>query len=110
MTLLVSLGGSLALTLLLELGFAYLVWGVREKGLTLVALMNVLTNPAVVSLHFFCTRQLGWTGFLPVLVLEAAAIAVEGLCARGMIRRPWLFALLVNLFSYGMGELLQWLI
>ena len=104
--LLTSLLISLLLTLVLELAFA-LAWGVRKRGLLLVILMNILTNPAVVLLHFFCTVFLGWTGFLPIAVLEAAAIVAEGLCCRGMIRRPWLFACCINLFSYGAGELLQ---
>lgn len=106
MELLYSLTVSLALTLVLELAFA-LVWGVRKKGLLLVALMNLLTNPAVVLLHFLFTVFCGWRGFLPILVLELAAFVVEGLCCRGMIRKPWLFAFCVNLFSYSVGELLQ---
>ena len=104
--LLHSLLISLILTLLLELLFA-LIWGVRKRGLILIILMNILTNPAVVLLHFFCTVFLGWTGFLPVLILELAAIVVEGFCCCGMIRKPWLFAFCINLFSYSIGELLQ---
>ena len=104
--LLHSLLISLLLTLVLELLFA-LIWGIRKRGLILIILMNILTNPAVVLLHFFCTVFLGWTGFLPVLILELAAIVVEGFCCRGMIRKPWLFAFCINLFSYSIGELLQ---
>ena len=104
--LLHSLLISLLLTLILELLFA-LIWGIRKKGLVLVILMNILTNPAVVLLHFFCTFFLGWTGFFPVLLLELAAIVAEAFCCRGIIRKPWLFALCVNLFSYSLGELLQ---
>ena len=99
-----SLIGSLVLTLVLETLFA-LVWGVRKKGLLIVALMNVLTNPAVVTLHFLCVNWLGWT-VLPVVVLELAAMVVEGFCCKGVIKRPWLFAVLVNLFSFGIGGLL----
>ena len=45
-----SLIVSLALTLMLELGFA-LILGVRgRRNLALVALVNVLTNPPVVLL------------------------------------------------------------
>lgn len=103
--LLLSLAVSLALTLVFELAFA-LVWGLRRRDLLLVVLMNVLTNPAVVLLHHLLRA-------LPevpvVIVLEAAAILVEGLCCkhRGeQIRHPWRFALLVNLFSYGIGVFL----
>ena len=95
---------SLVLTLVLEMVFA-LVWGVRKKGLLIVALMNLLTNPAVVTLHFLCVNWLGWT-VLPVVVLELAAMVVEGFCCRGVVKRPWLFAVLVNLFSFMIGGLL----
>ena len=104
--LIASLLISLGLTLLLELGFA-LVWGVRKKGLILVLLMNILTNPVVVFLYTISVSVLGWTGFLPVLILELAAIVVEGFCCRGFIQKPWLFVLCVNCFSYFTGELLQ---
>ena len=106
--LLASLAISLALTLLLELIFA-LFWGVGKDGLLVVVLMNILTNPAVVILHFLFVTCMGWSGWLPVLLLELAAMVVEGICCRGMIHRPWLFALCVNCFSYGVGELLQML-
>ena len=104
MILVHALIGSLVLTLVLETLFA-LVWGVRKKGLLIVALMNVLTNPAVVTLHFLCVNWLGWT-VLPVVVLELAAMVVEGFCCRGVVKRPWLFAVLVNLFSFTIGGLL----
>ena len=109
MYLLLSLVISLALTLLLEVLFSCF-WGVRGKGLLLVILMNILTNPAVVLLHFLCTAVLGWNEILPVLVLEAAAIVTEGFCCRDMIRKPWMFAICVNLFSYFSGEILQLII
>ena len=104
--LLLSLLISLSLTLLLEEAFA-LVWGLRGRDLGLVALMNVMTNPAAVTLWFLARRILHWNGLWLVLLLEALVVLAEGLCCRGQIRRPWTFALLVNLFSYGMGQLLQ---
>jgi len=91
---------SLGLTLLLELPLAVL-WGVRRRrDIQLAVLVNVLTNPAVVLLH-----ALG----CPALPLEAAAIAVEGVCYRACgedIRRPYLLALCANVFSYGLGLVL----
>ena len=106
MTLIPSMLLALFLTLILELLFA-LLWGIRNDGLLMVFLMNLLTNPAVNLLHEMAGILLGWQGFWLVLVLEAAAILAEGLCCRGLVRHPWLFAILVNLFSYGIGELLQ---
>ena len=99
MTLLASVLTALVLTLLLELLFA-LIWGVRRDGLLLVVLMNIMTNPAVVTTHFLFPA-------FPVLILEAAVVGAEGLCARGCIRQPWLYALLSNTLSFSVGLLLQ---
>lgn len=92
---------SLSLTLLLELPFVYL-WGLRSRhNLKLAVLVNVLTNPAAVLLRGFG---------IPVLLLEAVVVAVEGVCyqARGeAIRRPFLLALCANVFSYRIGLVLN---
>lgn len=92
---------SLGLTLLLELPFVYL-WGLRSRhDLTLAVLVNVLTNPAAVFFH-----TLG----VPALPLEAAVVAVEGICYRFRgenVRHPWRLALFVNVFSYSAGCLLN---
>lgn len=108
MTLLVSMFFALLLTLILELLFS-LVWGVRKDGLLMVVLMNLMTNPAVNLLYHLASFLLGWETIWLVLALEAVAVFAEGLCCQGLIRRPWLFAILVNLFSFGMGELIQFL-
>ncbi len=105
-SLLVSLAVSLILTLALELVFA-LVWGLRGRALTMVALMNVLTNPAAVTLHFLALRVWGWPPVWTAVPLESLVVLTEGLCCRGLLRRPWRFALLLNLFSYGAGLILQ---
>lgn len=101
MTLVVSLG----LTLLLEGAFA-LLWGVRgRRDWGLVLLVNVVTNPIVVSLH----HALG--GGIPVTAaLEASAVAAEYLAYRawGESTRPaFLFSLCANCFSYFCGVLLN---
>ena len=108
MPLALSMLTALTLTLVLELSFA-LVWGVRKQGLVLVILMNILTNPAV-NLLWQLLYLVGWSTGWALILLEAAVVVVEGFCCRGIIRRPWLLALLVNAFSYGMGELLQFLL
>ena len=106
MSLLTAILAALALTLALELVFA-LAWGVRKEVLLVVVLMNAMTNPAANVLYFLGVRLQGWPAAWVALVLEAVVVTAEGLCCRGVIRRPWLFALLVNLFSYGMGALIQ---
>ena len=106
MNLFVSLSVSLALTLVLELGLA-LVWGVKRGDLLLVALVNVLTNPAVVLLYTL-TNLWAPTWRLPItLALEVGAILIEGwlFAKRSDIRFPWAFALCANLCSFVVGLL-----
>ena len=97
---------SLLLTLLLEELFAFL-WGLRGKReLGLVALVNCLTNPPVVLLYYTAAGLWRWNWVLVTIVLETAAVLVEWLCYRAyseQVRKPFLFALLINLFSYGAG-------
>lgn len=104
--MLTVLGVSLALTLGFELAFA-LLWGVRGKReLGLAALVNCLTNPPVVLLHYTAVSLWRWPEGPVTFVLEAAAVVVEWRCYRAFseqIKRPFLFALLANLFSFGAG-------
>ena len=92
---------SLGLTLLFESAFA-LCWGLRGKREFLILfLVNVLTNPVVVCLYysFPLAQKL-------VLLLEFSAVLAEWLCYRACserLRRPFLFALCANAFSYGLG-------
>ena len=104
--LLYSLAVSLALTLVFELSMA-LLWGLRTRlQLRLVVLANCLTNPPLV----LCV--LLWRT-APVLLLETAAVLVEGLCYRSCrvgIRRPFCFSLAANCFSYFTGLILRYLV
>lgn len=108
--MLTSLVMSLALTLALEELFA-LLWGLRgRRELGTVALVNVLTNPPVVLLHHTAIGLLGWNVAVVTVVLETAAVLVEWRCYRlcsQQLRRPLLFALLANVFSYGAGRVIN---
>lgn len=104
--MLTVLAVSLLLTLVFEEGFA-LLWGLRGKReLGLVALMNCLTNPPVVLLYHTAVGLRHWNDLLVTAALEGLAVLVEWRCCRAFseqVKRPFLFALLINLFSYGAG-------
>lgn len=106
--LLPALGISLLLTLLLESIFG-LIWGVKGKGdWLLLLLVNVVTNPIVVTLHYCVSSFWGFT-----LVLELAAVTAEWLAYRkwGKTTHPaFLFALCANVFSYFSGLLINYFI
>ena len=102
-----ALAGSLMLTLLIELGFA-LLWGVSRRDLLLVALSNVLTNPAVVFCYAVTASYAPRLLIPAAAVLEVGAVVVEGrlFLTRSDIRFPWAFALCANLFSFTIGLIL----
>ncbi len=90
---------SLGLTLACELPFA-LLWGLRGRDLLLCALVNLLTNPAVVLLHLLVPHPCA------TALWEAGAFAAEGWHYRRYgqkIRAPWLFSLLCNGLSFSLG-------
>ena len=109
---LAALGASLGLTLLFEGAFA-LIWGLRGRNLALCTLVNMLTNPPLVFL-VLCWRHFGPApAWLPVPVLEALAVWVEGHFYKRdgeNIRRPYLFSLCANACSYSLGLLFSALI
>ena len=105
--LLTALLVSLLLTLLLECAFAFVAGARTPRRLLLVALVNVLTNPPVVLL---CTL---FPSPLLTAAMELAAVLTEGLIYRSRadwMRRPFLFSLAVNAFSYLTGLLLNLLL
>ena len=90
---------SLVLTLLLE-GTLALLWGFRRRDLLLFALANILTNPLALLLHLL------FRGWAVVVAVELAAIITEGLLFARLgegIKRPWLFSMFANAFSFSLG-------
>lgn len=104
---------SLGLTLALEAGLGWLI-NIRNRwDITLIGLVNLLTNPAVVFLYYINWLYVGWNPVLVTAGLEAAAVIAEGICykaAARKIRHPWLFAAGANLFSYAAGAVITTLI
>ena len=108
--LLIALAISLALTLALETGF-FLVTGKRnKKDLLLVVMVNILTNPVVVLIYWLAVLRAGWNSIIILVLLEIFAILTEGYYYEKYgcdFKRPYLFSLAANVFSYGTGVLIQ---
>ena len=106
--MLTSLAVSLALTLILE-GLLALLWGVKDRwDWLLLLLVNVVTNPIVVSLHHLLGGGIALT-----VGLELIAVVSEWLAYRkwGRDTRPtFLFSSCANAFAYCRGLLLAPLI
>ena len=105
-----SLALSLFLTLVFEEVFA-LLWGLRGwREWAIVALVNLLTNPAVVLLYHLSTGLWSMNAIFVTTVLECAAVVIEWRCYKScsyQLKRPFLFALLANVISYTLGCIIQ---
>ena len=113
LTLPLSLALSLVLTILFEAGFFLLAGKRNRKDLLLLLLVNVLTNPVVVLLFWLAVFYLDWNTYVVLVPLELFAVLTEGYYYKkyGLsFRRPYLFSLLANAISFGMGELIQLLL
>ena len=108
--LLIALAISLMLTLVLEAGFFFVIGKRNRKDLLLVVMVNILTNPAVVLLYWLCAIYTSWNLMFVIIPLEFAAIATEGYCYSKYgqtFKRPYVFSLAANVFSYTVGLILQ---
>ena len=104
---------SLVLTIVLETGFFLLVGKRDKKDLLLVVLVNVITNPVVVLLYWLAVLYGHWNRAAATLPLELFAVLTEGFYYKKYgrdFKRPYLFSVAANAFSYGVGALLQLLL
>lgn len=106
------LGHCLALTIFLELVFA-LVAGINHKrDLSLVVLVNCVTNPlAVMVIPLLSTvMMINWMRLaLIVIVVETLVVAAEWLLYKRYaetVHRPFLFSLAANCFSFLVGTVI----
>ena len=111
--LLFSLAISLVLTIVFESGF-FLAIGKRDKkDLLLLLLVNVITNPIVVLSFWLIVLFTNLNPYIMLIPLELFAVLFEGYHYKKYgrsFRRPYLFSLAANMFSFGIGELIQRLI
>ena len=95
---------SLLLTLLLELPAAWIIGMRKKENILLVFLVNVLTNPAAVLLH--------WLG-APEIPIEICVVAVEAAIyiwfskdTRWKIPHPVVLSVLTNVLSWTIGSMI----
>ena len=96
---------SLILTFLLELPVAWCFGLRRGKEILLAVLVNILTNPAAVLLHWLGIPQLPIE--FGVLITEASIYYFFSKDKNWTIPHPLLLALTANVFSWFCGMFLQ---
>ena len=96
-----AMGLSLLLTELIELSAALLLK--KREDIGLIALANLMTNPAVVYLSLL-TKALR-PGLYPAAAAVAEGYAYKRRAAK--IARPMLFSLCMNALSFGTGLVIK---
>lgn len=101
----------LAMTVALEFIAAIVLFRTfrSRMGVASVILVNVLTNPVVVSLTWV-VQAAGFWLWPCVIALELSAVAAEGFWYGRVfpdMGKPFLVSLLLNAWSFGMGFVLQ---
>mgnify|MGYP001128495934 CR=1 FL=1 len=102
-----AMGLSLLLTELIELSAALLLKKREDMGL--IALANLMTNPAVVYLSLL-TKSLRPGLYPAAAVTELFAVLAEGYAYKrraAKIARPMLFSLCMNALSFGTGLVIK---
>jgi len=105
-----SLALSLTLTVALEAGFFLLVGKRDKKDLLLLLLVNVITNPVVVLSYWLATFYTRLDTRVILIPLELFAVFTEGCYYKKYgrsFRRPFLFSVAANMFSFWSGVLIQ---
>ena len=108
--LLISLAVSLAMTIVLETGFFLLTGKRNKKDLLLVVLVNVLTNPVVVLSYLLLMLYTGLNTVIILIPLEIFAVLTEGYYYKKYgrtFKRPYLFSIAANMFSFWTGVVIQ---
>ncbi len=107
---------SLFLTLLIEMSLS-LLFGVRRKGILIVVLVNMLTNPVAVCLCLLIRIAMPAQYYLPIqIIIEILVVIVEGHIYhsfqgdQSVGHHPWLMALILNIISYNIGLLINYLL
>ncbi len=109
LSIIITFTSSLGLTLLIELLIGA-VFNLEKKDFILLALVNIITNPAVVYIDLLCRAVIPTELALWQLPLEAAAVIAEWLLYKkfsASINRPFEFSAIANTCSYGFGLVLN---
>lgn len=110
LTMLYCLGS----TIVIEGALAFL-WNVRRAADQLIVLLvNVLTNPLLVSLGYLFLFRFGKTGYnIATAVMEVSVVFVEGWIYKKFLtkqKHPFLLSLSLNAGSFLIGMGLNYLI
>ena len=102
----------LLLTILIEVIIGVIIGIRNKKDIVNVILVNIMTNPLVVSIPIFIMMKYGMRyRFYALAILEIMAFASEGFVYSKVLDykkiNPYVVSLILNLGSYLIGEVIN---
>lgn len=101
---------SFLLTVILEEAFVILLKFRERRMLLLIALINLLTNPPTVLAYYLLMQYTNYSPVQLTLGLELMVVLVEYFYLRHYgqnVRYPLWLAIGINVFSYGIGRIIN---
>lgn len=101
-------------TIIIELLLA-LILGIRDKKDILnIILVNVMTNPLLVSLTTYITYNRIFNRILFIIIMEVLVVIIEGFTYKKILKfkkiNPYVLSLILNASSYFIGELINYFV
>lgn len=102
----------LLLTIAIEVFIGFLLKIKKRKDIITIIIVNVITNPIVVSIPIFIYYRYGHNYYLvSLIILEVLTVLFEGYIYKVKFDykrlNPFYISLLLNLSSYFIGELIN---
>lgn len=101
----------LSSTIVIELIMSLLLGMRNKKDILNVILVNIMTNPLVVSILMYITYNRLFNTTISIIILEILVILTEGFAYKKVLTfdkiNPYVLSLILNISSYFIGELLN---
>lgn len=101
----------LSSTIVIEISIALLLGIRNKKDILNVILVNIMTNPLIVSIISYITYNRLFNTTISIIVLEILITLVEGFTYKKVLTfdkiNPYVLSLILNISSYFIGELLN---
>lgn len=101
----------LSSTIVIELIMSLLLGMRNKKDILNVILVNIMTNPLVVSILMYITYNRLFNTTISIIILEILVILTEGFTYKKVLTfdkiNPYVLSLILNISSYFIGELLN---
>lgn len=101
----------LSSTIVIELIMSLLLGMRNKKDILNVILVNIMTNPLVVSILMYITYNRLFNTTISIIILETLVILTEGFAYKKVLTfdkiNPYVLSLILNISSYFIGGLLN---